>query len=300
MSDYDMGSKARATLFIILLNIVAYTLFSYRNAFLYTDPQVVERYGFKPIYLLSLEGVIRIFLSMFIHADLFHILFNMITLYYFGREIESLLGRVRFVLLYLASGVLASVYYTLLSLPQVSSLTIPAVGASGAISGLLGSYMILMPRTNMTMCIFLPIPICGSFNASLFLLIWLGVQILYGLLGYPSIAFFAHVGGFIAGVTLTFILSKPLIRTLRGGVLYDYLYSECGGMPLLSKLIALTLDLILLIYIVLIMINIAIFSTHYAEYFLEIFIFSLIISLLLTSSSLYIILFKDKEINIDC
>jgi membrane associated rhomboid family serine protease len=215
------GTEARrfpiATFSIVLANVAIYLLTSFENSLLSTATRYIYRYGFIPALLLSPEGLARVFTSTFIHADLFHIMFNMYFLYVFGRGVEGLLGSARFLALYLLSGVGATLFHTA-STPVVGleSVAIPAVGASGAISGVLGAYMMFFPGTSLIACF--PIfffPACFTLRASAYLAFWFVTQIVYGYMRIGGIAFFAHAGGFIAGVTLAWALGLSRVRELK-------------------------------------------------------------------------------------
>jgi membrane associated rhomboid family serine protease len=136
--------------------------------------------------------------SMFLHGSLFHLAGNMLYLWIFGNNIEDRLGPVRFVLFYLASGVAAALTHILF---QPGS-RIPMIGASGAIAGVLGAYMVLYPHARVKVFVFLilyidviPIP------AGLVLGLWFVMQLLNVGMG-GGVAWFAHIGGFLTGILL--------------------------------------------------------------------------------------------------
>jgi membrane associated rhomboid family serine protease len=218
-SAYTVESKSRATIAIIVINVAAYLFTSYRNLFLSIDNNVLWQYGYVPGYIsISIsEAITRIITSMFLHADPLHIFFNMYFLYFFGKAVEGVLGSGRYLILYIASGFWAAFLHTVsIGFQGVSSISIPAVGASGAISGVLGSYLMLYPTTPLSMCFFYIIfPVCGTFRASTFLLFWFAIQVIYGYLRLGGIAFFAHAGGFIAGIALTWILGGDIVRRYK-------------------------------------------------------------------------------------
>ncbi|MDW8085770.1 MAG: rhomboid family intramembrane serine protease, partial [Ignisphaera sp.] len=166
--------------------------------------------AYVPVLLQYPEQWYRILSSMFTHGDIFHIFFNMWFLYMFGKELENTLGSVKFTLLYFASGLSAIVFHTgFIPLWGPLNLIIPAVGASGAISGILGAYLMLFPRRRLSICYFLFIvPLCFTTIASAFLLFWFALQVVYGYMRFGSVAFFAHVGGFVAGIASIYALSK--------------------------------------------------------------------------------------------
>jgi membrane associated rhomboid family serine protease len=150
--------------------------------------------------------VFTIFSSMFLHGGFFHIAGNMLYLWIFGNNVEDTLGHLRFLLFYLVSGVAAAATQTLVA-PDSH---VPMIGASGAISGVLGAYFVLFPHANV-----LTVVMFGFFwrvlriPALLVLGFWMVVQILNGLgsLGAGGgVAWFAHIGGFFAGMALLFVL----------------------------------------------------------------------------------------------
>ncbi|HEV3345979.1 MAG TPA: rhomboid family intramembrane serine protease [Methylomirabilota bacterium] len=155
--------------------------------------------------------VLTIFSSMFMHGGWLHIGGNMLYLWIFGNNVEDTLGHGRYLLFYLLSGVAAALAQTAVG----PSSTVPMVGASGAVSGVLGAYLILFPNAHVTTLIIL-----GFFfrlvqiPAMVVLGFWIVLQVLSGLGSFGSsggVAFFAHVGGFLAGMGLLFVL-KPRAR----------------------------------------------------------------------------------------
>ncbi len=143
--------------------------------------------------------------SMFLHGGLFHILGNMWFLWIFGNNVEEAFGRLWYLLLYLVTGLLATGAFVWLN-PES---TIPLVGASGAIAGVLGSYLVLFPQHRILSWfafLFVPVP------AIIFLGLWFLSQ--FGLEG-QGIAWEAHAGGFVAGVVLTLPLRPLLLRRVR-------------------------------------------------------------------------------------
>ncbi|MCS7139764.1 MAG: rhomboid family intramembrane serine protease [Candidatus Nezhaarchaeota archaeon] len=207
------------TLSLIIVNVVVYVLTSYEGALLNISNYWVVLGGFIPSLLASSTHVYRIFSSMFLHADLFHILFNMYFLYLFGRAIEDALGRLRFLALYIISGIMASLFHTVFSfLGGISAYTIPAIGASGAISGILGAYLILFPGTTLIMgWLFFIFPVFMRLKAVYYLIFWFAAQVIYGYAKIGGgIAFFAHAGGFVAGMALLpLIVSREVLARLR-------------------------------------------------------------------------------------
>ncbi|MEM0007951.1 MAG: rhomboid family intramembrane serine protease [Candidatus Bathyarchaeia archaeon] len=206
MGDLSQFKKRPvATLAIIVINIAVYAITSYEKIFLEVSDYWVSAGGFVPALTPMPTQWYRIFSSMFLHADFFHILFNMYFLYIFGRAVEEALGRWRFLALYMVSGIVASIFHTAFSfLGGATAYVIPAIGASGAISGVLGAYLILFPGTSLVMgWFFLYFPMFFRLKAAYYLLFWFATQVIYGYFRLSgSTAVFAHAGGFIAGIAL--------------------------------------------------------------------------------------------------
>ena len=141
-------------------------------------------------FLLLPESLIRLFTSMFIHANIAHIAFNLLALVYLGGYAERAIGVPRYVLVYLISGIVAALFHGIIASYILHNGDVVLIGASGAISGVLG----IAAAT-------------GNSRAYY----WLVIQIVFGVIGSVTalpIAFTAHVGGFIAGVLMTKILVK--------------------------------------------------------------------------------------------
>lgn len=154
-----------------------------------------------------------IFTSMFLHAGWLHIGGNMLFLWIFGNNVEDLLGRVRYLLLYVLSGVAAALGQGF----SDPTSTAPMLGASGAIAGVLGAYLVLYPYANVHVLILIVIVVrIVTVPAWIMLGLWFAVQLLSGLVtesGVGGVAFWAHVGGFLTGVALLLLL-RPRGTTL--------------------------------------------------------------------------------------
>jgi membrane associated rhomboid family serine protease len=151
---------------------------------------------------------LTLFTSMFMHGGIAHIAGNMLFLWIFGDNIEDRLGHIRYIIFYLVCGVIASlahVFTTGLFATSESSLLIPSLGASGAISGVLGGYLLLHPTRRVTVILFRFLTDVPAYVA---IGIWFAFQLISGLgiLGGGSqqggVAYAAHVGGFVAGLVL--------------------------------------------------------------------------------------------------
>src|SRR3954453_7256194 len=178
----------------------------------------VQPASLVPHVLPWYEGI---FSSMFMHAGWVHIAGNMLFLWIFGNNIEDALGRVRFLLWYLAAGLAATARQTFVTLRFATLLdaSIPNVGASGAIAGVLGAYFVLLPSARVLTVIFFGIILIREVPALFFLAVWIVLQLWEGgfSLLHPEqgggVAFFAHIGGFAFGV-LT-VRAAAIRRPLR-------------------------------------------------------------------------------------
>ena len=159
---------------------------------------------------------LTLFTSMFLHGGFLHLGGNMLYLWIFGNNVEDAMGHGRYLLFYLASGVGAALAQGLVE----PHLAVPMVGASGAISGVLAGYVMGYPRARVTVIIPLGI-LLYPVKISAFYVVgfWFLLQVLNAsaiTTGEPNTAWFAHVGGFVAGIALTPLLSQfPLFGRIR-------------------------------------------------------------------------------------
>lgn len=204
-------SRPKVTLALIISNVIIYIITSLEKNFLSIGEYWVSIGSFIPSSIFAMNQWYRVFSSMFLHADLFHIFFNMYFLYIFGRAVEEALGSLRFLILYLSSGITASIFHTAFSfLEGPMAYATPAIGASGAISGVMGAYFMFYPGTSLLMII--PIfffPWFFWIKAAYYILFWFAIQVIYGLLhAAGSVAVFAHAGGFIMGIAILSLLTN--------------------------------------------------------------------------------------------
>jgi membrane associated rhomboid family serine protease len=194
-----------ATLFIIGANVLVF-LYELSLGSGYRLNYFIARYGIVPDHL-ALSSVVT---SMFIHGGFLHILGNMWFLWIFGRGVEDILGHGKFLFLYFACGIAAAFAHVLLN----SNSTVPTVGASGAIAGVMGAYLIKFPRAHIVTLVFIIIFLTTvDLPAAFLLLYWFAIQFFNGVgsVGYSQassgdVAWFAHVGGFLTGMGLILIL----------------------------------------------------------------------------------------------
>ncbi len=201
------------TIALIAVNVTVFIL----QFLLPSDPmKIAVSYGAIPRYLLTFKTVqpihplLTVLTSMFMHGGLLHIGTNMLFLWIFGNNVEDKLGYGRFITFYLLCG-LAAAYAHAITNP---SSTVPMIGASGAVSGILGAYIILFPRARVHTLIFLGFFVQVVRLPAVFVIgFWIFLQFINGLIskGYAihgGVAWFAHIGGFIFGIVFIIIFMK--------------------------------------------------------------------------------------------
>ena len=165
--------------------------------------------------LIHFPVFLTIFTSMFLHGGFLHVGGNMLYLWIFGDNVEDAMGKMRFLIFYLLCGVLAALTHITI---HPNSRT-PMIGASGAISGVLGAYLLLYPRAKvLTLIMFFYFIRIIKLPALFVLSFWIILQLLSGSLSLTSeaarggVAWFAHIGGFFAGFLLVFLFKKKRMR----------------------------------------------------------------------------------------
>jgi len=189
------------TLLVIGANIWIYFTMYFGTS---VPPDLVfNQYGLVPYNLINspVTEYPAIYSSMFIHSGFWHLAGNMLYLWIFGNNVEDVLGKFKFILFYLVCGTIAALGH----IATDTSSVIPMVGASGAISGVLGAYLVLFPFARVKTLIFIVIFVTIIRIPAMALLgLWIGIQVLNGMVapGGAGVAWFAHIGGFLAGMIL--------------------------------------------------------------------------------------------------
>lgn len=165
------------TIFLILLNIVVFFIFKENEAYRFVPGQ------FNFIHLLT---------SMFLHANVWHLLVNIWFLWIFGDNVEGKIGHLKFLFFYFLCGIFSAIIYLFLG----TNLNVSLMGASGAISGILGGYLILFPKNRLR--------VFPNFNfySFVYILLWFLIQLLLVYFGSGEVAYSGHVAGFITGIIL--------------------------------------------------------------------------------------------------
>jgi len=195
------------TTMIVAINVLVFLLQ------LTLPPGDVERFIYTFGLVPAHFSVPSLFTSMFVHGGLGHVGGNLLYLWIFGDNVEDRLGHGRFIVFYLATGVVAALSQTAMD-PES---TVPMVGASGAVAGVMGGYFVLYPQSRVLTLFPFPVMLF-EVPAIFFLGLWFVMQFLSGLgslasaagQGLPGgVAFWAHVMGFIAGVLLVRLMQRP-------------------------------------------------------------------------------------------
>ena len=150
---------------------------------------------------------------MFFHADVFHLVGNMLFLWVFGDNVEDAMGHLRFLVFYLACGVFAALFHAWM-LPDSD---LPLIGASGAVAGVIAAYLMLHPRVGVWVLAFKVIPL--RITAGLALGVWIALQI--AMVAMPDmgpVAWWAHIGGLIAGAVLILFMRRPGVPLFDRGM----------------------------------------------------------------------------------
>ncbi len=187
--------------------------------------QSIEEFGMRPAEVLAGKQLHTLFTSMFLHGGVLHVLFNMWYLWIFGDNIEDVLGRGKFILFYLGAGLAASFAHAF----SDPTSTIPTIGASGAIAGVLGAYMLLYPWARVYTIVFF---ILAMIPAAVLIGFWFVLQVISASVLWVAgatagVAYWAHIGGFIAG--MLFILPvwmKLKKRKRRARYVYTLRYGS--------------------------------------------------------------------------
>ena len=191
-------AETPVTLALIILNagISLYALFG--------DPRIVDTYSLKPYRVIHNKEYVRLVSNGFLHGSIAHLLFNLITLFFFGPWIEILLGPVNYLIVYFGS-LLAADGLTMIT--KRSDQAYASIGASGAISGILFSFCLFAPLEKVYIFFAIGMP------AALFAILYVGLSIYAMKQGGGRIAHEAHLGGAIGGLVLT-ILLEPSSLTI--------------------------------------------------------------------------------------
>lgn len=205
------------TVGLIAINVIAYFVLK-TGLVLPVQEALMKELELKPrdvvpfgSFLAHLPQQFRLVTHMFLHGSYLHLFFNMLFLFVFGDNVEDAMGHVRFIVFYLACGAIAAVVHSLFTAAPDSNL----IGASGAISGVIGAYLMLHP--NIRVWVLLPLPklpfLPLRFSAGFVIGVWIVYQIVSAIyFSKEATAWWAHIGGFFAGALLVTIMKRPGVR----------------------------------------------------------------------------------------
>ncbi len=215
----DDNPTSRFPFLTIALIIINTLVFIFQTLSPLDPRRIAFAYGAIPHFLLTMKTVqpihpvLTVFTSMFMHGGLIHLGTNMLYLWIFGNNIEDKLGYGRFILFYILCGFAAAYSHAITD--PVS--TIPMIGASGAVSGILGAYLLLFPHAKVHTLIFLGFFVQVIRLPALFVIgFWIVIQFINGIISkgfinQGGIAWFAHIGGFVFGI----LIIKLLVKTKK-------------------------------------------------------------------------------------
>lgn len=188
---YAFIKKIPVSLMIIISNIVIFLITMFY-------PSIINELAFNPIYFHNLPKMYTIFTSMFLHGGFYHLLFNMIGLFFIGLPFEHEVGTRKFTAIYFISGVSAALFFSLYRFGEIY-----LIGASGAIFGILGAFAVSYPFKKVVVPLPIFVILFIRMPVIVLALLYAGIETLYTLFGSPDgVAHSAHLGGFIAGVFL--------------------------------------------------------------------------------------------------
>lgn len=224
---HDDNPTERFPFVTILFIVMCVAVFLYQNSLSEKLGEVfVFQYGAIPAVVfgsaslpedisISFPASMTLLSSMFLHGGWMHLLGNMLYLWIFGNNIEDAMGHAKYVAFYLLCGVLAALSHALTD----PASHIPMVGASGAISAVLGAYLLLFPRAHVL--VFLPGVGMTRVAAGIVLGMWFVTQLISGGMSVGAtgggVAFFAHIGGFVAGMALVGVFKRPEVPFFAPG-----------------------------------------------------------------------------------
>ncbi len=216
--DQPTYSKPVVCVLLILANVLVFLHEMQLDD--YSRNYFIAHYGLIPDHLRPTSLITM----QFLHAGWMHIIGNMVFLWAFGKSLEDAMGSGKFLLFYLASGVVAALTQVVFS----PGSNVPMVGASGAIAGVMGAYLLKFPRARIYSLVFIVIFITRlEIPAFFFLPYWFFTQVLsgYGTVAYShlsegGVAYFAHIGGFVAGMVLVLLFGTRSRYVRRGDIVW--------------------------------------------------------------------------------
>src|ERR687891_960402 len=187
---------------LIAINVIVFVWEVIATGY-FSDQQAVAEiftnYGAIPILILN-GDLLSILTSMFLHGGIAHLIGNMVFLFVFGDNIEDRFGHMKYLLIYIVWGATAAVIHSIFAVSAGGGM-VPAVGASGAISGVMGAYLVMFPRAKIFTVIVAFFITTVRIPALAYIPFWFILQVIFAFIGEPGgVAYFAHIGGFVVGM----------------------------------------------------------------------------------------------------
>ena len=211
---FALGAVKRFTITYLLImgNLVIFflTIVSFSGFGPFVSSPIQLDLGLRPVYLASGDNIYTLFTHMFVHSTIAHVIVNMLFLFLIGVQLESRVGKGRFTLIYVIAGLAGGVLQSLVDWGT----GVLIIGASGAISGVMGAMILLYPRDETPMFLgplFLPrVPVWMSVGS------WFAIQVVMVFLDSGPVAYSAHIGGFLAGMVVAQFISvkKPAVERM--------------------------------------------------------------------------------------
>ena len=192
---------------LIAINVIVFVWEVIATGY-FSDQQAVAEiftnYGAIPIFILN-GDLLSILTSMFLHGGIAHLIGNMVFLFVFGDNIEDRFGHMKYLLTYIVWGATAAVIHSIFAVSAGGGM-VPAVGASGAISGVMGAYLVMFPRAKIFTVIVAFFITTVRIPALAYIPFWFILQVIFGLIDpFGGVAYVAHIGGFVSGVGIGYL-----------------------------------------------------------------------------------------------
>ena len=201
----DRKHTRTATEYLIIINVIFFILEVIFGEYIIVPLALI------PERLIFHYEIWRLITHMFLHADFLHIFFNMYALYFFGRYVENYYGKRTFLLIYFVSGIFAGIFFSIVSIYAYHTGNVYALGASGAVFGVMATFAFTFPDVELYWWF---VFIILKMKAKYFALIYATMELLRAIFIGPAgnVAYAAHVGGFIAGLFMTWLVRKMELR----------------------------------------------------------------------------------------
>lgn len=204
------GHRPVFTYLLLVLNIAVYIYqISLPNQL---ESQFVYQYASIPVEIVNLQSLHTLITSMFLHGGFMHLAGNMMFLWIFGDNVEAIIGTTKYILFYIAGGLIAALTHVFFNLHS----NIPCVGASGAIAACMGAYLVMFPRSKIRVILllfFIPFNIRAIYFLGFWILWQLRAEFIsFGVSGSTDIAYMAHIGGFAFGLLCGIAFKQGILQ----------------------------------------------------------------------------------------